>query len=108
MIAIKEMTLHNPLFLSGTNLGSKLPMARQGIKMFYDEDHSRYIVIYNGKGKFVHETNVADAEPVDPKHLGIELEAEKKSPPRVTGQGSPMKANVSRTAQISDPTRGMK
>lgn len=109
MIAIKSMTLHNPLFLSGANLGQKLDEKKFGLTMFYQEDKARYVVVYNGKGKFIHESNVADSEPMDMKDLGVpHIGTEVTLPETKTHTPHPMKANISKTAQVTDPTRGMR
>lgn len=115
MIAIRQMLLHNSLFLSGTNLGTNLDTAKKtGLKIFLqerDNKNDRYVVTYNGKGKFISYSNVADAEPMDYKDLGLEteLEAHKPAAPKVKTAGhASVRLKVSHTAQVGDPTRGIK
>lgn len=113
MIEIKTMTLHNPLFLAGSNLGNKLDIKGRfnGLKLFYDPKHGRYVITFNGAGKFIHESNVADSEPINVADLGLDttkdITPEVKTPPRVQTAGpAPMRKGIARTAQVGDPTRG--
>lgn len=109
-IPIKVMNLHNPLFLGGTNFKTALNIEdKKDLQLFYQEKKNRYVVIFNGMGKFVHESNVASAEPVDFKDLGLDFTPEKVNPIKPAQMTNhPVLANVSNRAQASDPTRGMK
>lgn len=109
MIPLKSMTLQGPLFLSGTNLGTKLDAKKAGLQMFRASGY--YVISFNGTGRFIESANVADAEPVSFADLGLDFEPgpQTSAPPLVVTQGSaPIRKNISQSAQVGDPTRGIK
>lgn len=99
--------LHNPLFLAGCNLGTKLDPSKKTmppLKLVWDDYKDRLIVSYNGKACFVPESGVANCHPKDPKDIGVSFDLPYVAPAsRVTTSGAPMVANVSRTAQVETP-----
>ena len=65
-IAVKFASLHNPLFLAGTNLQDKLdPTKRQGMILTYDRVEKELLVQFNGEVALVPSSNIASVIPSD-------------------------------------------
>lgn len=108
MINIIYADLHTPLFMAGVNFGTKLdPTKRTSphLKLQWDDDNRRLVVVYNGKVCFIPEANIASAQPENPKDIGVEVVGAHVPPiAGVTTAGYvPMVANVSATAQVETP-----
>lgn len=59
-IELKFAELHNPLFLAGRNLQTKLdPGKMAGIKLFYDRPEKELLVHWNGQIGIVPSSNIA-------------------------------------------------
>ncbi len=70
-IQLKLATLHNPLFLAGTNFGSTLDVSkRTGLTLLYDRVEKELHAFYNNSLVIIPSTNVATMTPVDPSILG--------------------------------------
>jgi hypothetical protein len=109
-VDLKYVELHDGLFLAGKNLGTKLdPKQITGLTLKWDMQSQELVVAYNGQVSIT-STNCKSRVPVNPTDFGIDWVTPGAQPfSRVVTAGSqPMVANVSRTAQVSDPTRGMK
>lgn len=59
-IQLKYVELHNPLFLAGTNLQTKLdPGKRGGLQLFYDRTEKELLVHWQGAVGIIPSSNVA-------------------------------------------------
>ena len=103
-VKIAFAELHTPLFLAGKNFGQKLIPNTMIFLSFNTEDKALYVE-YQGKVARLPEAAVASLTPVDPTDLGYQLQNAAVTPPRVVSNVShPRKTNVSKSAQVSDPT----
>jgi hypothetical protein len=98
---LKFVELHNPLFLSGTNLGTKLdPSKRSGLLLEYDPKKRMLLVWFNQNLSLVPEPSVANMVPVNIKDTGY------TEPGLVFEQVKPQEApqpNSEIVAQVSTP-----
>lgn len=105
MVEIQRMTLHNPLFVAGTNMGNKLDItARTGLKMVFDRNLDVFHVYYKQDFETIERSNVAQWRAVDPKQLGLifDIAPTKKLNQFVT---SAQVANI-QDAQVEHPHHG--
>lgn len=97
--------LHTPLFMGGTNFGTKLdPTKRQGLVLTYDRDEKELIIEYKGIVSLVPSANAANMVLADPSAIGITAAQPKKikvATP-VTQVTHPMKTGIA-SAQVSTP-----
>lgn len=108
--------LHTPLFLAGTHLGTKLiPAGKKGLTLQYAWAEKKLLVGWNGKLAIIPDSNIASLTVEDPtvisQLLGTEVVIPKSTyqkPIVVTAGPVPMRQGVAVTAQVSDPSRGMK
>lgn len=120
LIEIAQAQLHDPIHLSGTNLGSTLiadtrapgqmPVAgrRTGLRLLLNMASDHLFVIFNGQTMMM-KNNVKGVIPIDPKDFGImDAGVEVKPVVKVSGKAVPMRANIAEIAQVGDPTRGIK
>ena len=79
-ITCKFVELHGPLFLAGSNLGSKLDISkRHGMTLVYDRAYQELHVTYNDHLAVVPSSNIVSFWPSEP----IE---EKKEEPKKQGK----------------------
>ena len=73
LVPLKHAELHNPLFLSGTNLQMKLdPSKRDGLDLVYDREEKELLVTYKDDTAIIPSSNVASMIPgtvVKPKAI---------------------------------------
>lgn len=82
-IDVEYAELHTPLFLAGTNLGSKLNVKdhkRRGMTLDFDYDKRRLLVGWNGKTACVPEANVASFVEADDVPVEMDSAAVAKTP----------------------------
>lgn len=108
---IKFAELPLPLFLGGVNFGLKLdPVKRTGLKIQHDPESRRVFISYNGHYAVISENNVV-LTPANITDYGFTPTEAKttttKAKVTTTGPHA-MKTGISKTAQVSDPSRGMK
>lgn len=114
LLPVPFAELHNPLFLAGKNHGTKLdPIKDNKLTLQYVWDKKILLVGYNGKLGVVPDSNIASitlgSADIISQILGVEIlipESTYQKPMVVTAGSAPMTTNVSRTAQVADPTRG--
>ena len=90
-IKISFAELHNPLFMQGSNLGTKIIAAQKNAVMTYDFDDQLLIVEFKGKTSLIPSTNVASMDAL------MSLEVKEES---VTGH--PAVARSKREKPIDD------
>lgn len=111
LIDVQNAELHGPLFLNGKSLGGatgKLSSSNNsGITMKYDVDSDRLFIFYKGAMAMT-KTDVKNIQARGEDFGFGEAQVVEVPVSKVSTRGSAQKANVSATAQVSDPTRGMK
>lgn len=88
-IKISFAELHNPLFMQGTNLGTKIIAAQKNAVMTYDFDDQLLIIEFKGKVSLIPSTNVASMDALNASEL---MEKEE-----VTGHPAVARAKRERT-----------
>jgi hypothetical protein len=102
MIELKYATLHNVLFLGGTNLQDKLDVSkRTGLRLVYDRKEGELLVEWAGETAIIPASNIASMIPFDPKDVGMpsRLLSPAAPQPKPKATGKPI------VAQVSDPTK---
>ena len=101
MMTLKYASLHNPLFLGGTNLQDKLDISkRTGIQLVYDRKEKELLIKWNNEVAIIPYSNVASMIPLDPNAVTFPIVApQAPAQPKHKPTGKPIQA------QVSDPTR---
>ena len=68
-IKISFAELHNPLFMQGTNLGTKIIAAQKNAVLTYDFDDQLLMIEFKGKVSLVPSTNVASMDALNASEL---------------------------------------
>jgi len=68
-IKISFAELHNPLFMQGTNLGTKIIAAQKNAVLTYDFDDQLLMIEFKGKISLVPSTNVASMDALNASEL---------------------------------------
>jgi len=99
VIDLKMATLHDNLFIAGTNFQQTLdPAKRAGLKLQFDNKNDRLIVWFAGKSLAV--KNWKTIEPIDAKDMGWEEPKAKVKLEQVAHAAQP---NQRIQAQVSTP-----
>lgn len=120
-IALSFVSLHNPLFMQGVNLGQRINTHMKSVKLDFDVEKKLLYIQFKGKVCLVPDSNVESMDVIDPAQLGIEITpdpiaAMPQGPvtgiPRVDSvqsklieQNRALLAGGKPSAQVSDPTR---
>lgn len=100
MIKLKYLEVHQPLFLSGKNFGTKLNTEQlSGLELDFHPDKSMVTVKYNGQVSFFNWVNAANMIPKNASDIGFNLEAVRKVETHVS---HPMTNGIS-SAQVETP-----
>jgi hypothetical protein len=103
-IEMKSIKLHGPLFCGGSNLSADIDTTkRTGLKIVYIPQSKWFAVTWNGKTKFVTESNVHDFEPMDPSFYGVLFGEHKEREAKVKTKGAAMTKAAPFTAQVETP-----
>jgi hypothetical protein len=70
-IEMSFVEFHNPFFMQGTNLGTKLFAKQKNATLFYDLDHSFMIITFKGRVALVPSTNIISMDVIDYSSLDI-------------------------------------
>jgi hypothetical protein len=105
LINIKFCDLHTPLFMAGTNMGTKLDITkRAGLMMAYSYENQELIVWFNNQISTIPASNLVSKMPVNISDLGyekptirVELQKPDTAPdpnPRIQAQVSTPQSHV--------------
>lgn len=72
-VELKFAELQTPLFLEGVNHGTKIDPARKGVKLLWDQDQDKLIILFKGKAAIVPMGNVASMTPENPDSLSLTI-----------------------------------
>ena len=104
---LKFAELQTPLFMEGVNHGVKLNPANKGIKLYWDDEMDKLMVVFKNKVSFQPMANVASFTPADNSPLhAFALSPEVQSLKFPVAQAAP--AQVTKkpgrpSAQVSTP-----
>ena len=96
--------LHSPLFLNGTNHGTKLSITKRGVRLLYDTEVDQLYVLYNGAVALVPSPSILSMTPEKADEYASYFGPVEVPQAPVTHVSHPMVAGIDR-AQVSDPTR---
>jgi len=83
-IPLSYIELHNPMFMQGSNLGSKISAKARGAKLYFDTELSVVWIDFKDKVAFVPMSNIASGDMLDPQSIVLEEPATKTAPPAIT------------------------
>lgn len=113
-IELKYLEMHSAFFVGGKNMPAKVdPKKITGVKLFLNREEQLLKIYYNGEWIESHQGNALTwtlAKLEDGNYPPVGFAAAAATPTNVvtTTGAHPTKRGTAKTAQVSDPTRGMR
>jgi hypothetical protein len=81
--SLNFVELHNPLFMQGVNLGTKINATQRQAHLFFDTELGVVWIAFKNKVSFIPLANVASADLADPSVADLPLDEEQHAPPAI-------------------------